>query len=167
MLLAENSASLLPNLSAHRSTAFRLTAAAILDDGPNHSTGGRSHNHPFPFGQRDTEIPIIRFNCSPGRPCLPPLGSFGAFHAPRRRNCVRPPHSHTCRSSSFVRRILASPFIPAYSLRWVRLAQFTSLIAQIGLGRSKARDALRLLRLDQNREKPSCIFYILTFLSIC
>jgi hypothetical protein len=100
MLLAENSASLLPNLSAHRSTAFRLTAAAILDDGPNHSTGGRSHNHPFPFGQRDTEIPIIRFNCSPGRPCLPPLGSFGAFHAPLRRNWVRPPHSHTCRSSS-------------------------------------------------------------------
>jgi hypothetical protein len=82
------------------------------------------------------------------------MGSFGAF-------------SHAASRLGFVRRILASPFIPAYSLRWVRLAQFTSLIAQIGFGRSKARDALRLLRLDQSREKPSRIFYILTFLSIC
>jgi len=165
MFLAINSALLLPWLSAHRSTAVRLTAAAIADGGPEHSTGGQTHNHAFPFGPHDTEIPIIRFNHPPRlagpacRHCVR-LARFTHRGAAITFSCliltravasrwVRSAHSRTSRRSSLgsFGAFLLRRSYQAAACDWVRLAQFTSLAAEIGFGRSKAREALRPSRL--------------------
>ncbi len=61
----------------------------------------------------------------------------------------------------FVRRIFGVPPRRLGSFGAIHMAPNPDWVCSV-----EKRDALRTLRLDQNREKRSRIFYILTFLSI-